>query len=105
MTVQKEKATAIIAYGHMEGLNLMQAAHTLDIAIPEQLSLVCFCDEYACNVMSPGLTFIDLQSKQMGQIAAELLLERIEAPGEHKPVNVKIPEQLVIRQSTSKPPH
>lgn len=99
--VLKHKATAIIAYGHMEGLNLMQAAHTLGISIPEQLSLVCFCDEYAASVMSPGLTFVDLRSEQMGHVASELLLSQIKSLGKAKPECIKLAERLVIKNSTA----
>lgn len=99
--VLKCRATAIVAYGHTGGLNLMQAAHTLGISIPEQLSLVCFCDEYACNVMSPGLTFVDLRSEQMGRVAAKLLLRQIKSLGKVKPECIKLTERLIIRESTA----
>jgi len=101
--VVKGRATAVVAYGHMEGLNIMQAAHTLGIAVPEQLSLICFCDEYANSVMSPGLTFVDLGSKAMGQTAAELLLKRIEQPQVSKSECIKLDLNLVLRESTAPP--
>jgi LacI family transcriptional regulator len=101
--VIKEKATAVIAYGHMSALNIMQAAHSLGIAIPRELSLTAFCDEYAASVMSPGLTFIDLGSKEMGAIAAEILLEKIENPDQTQPRNIKIQEKLVFRDTTARP--
>ena len=99
--VTKHEATAIIAYGHMEGLNLMQAAHSLGIAVPEQLSVICFCDEYANSVMSPGLTFIDLRSQEMGLVAAQLLLGAINDSNIMKPARVIVKERLIIRQSTA----
>ena len=102
-TVLKQKATAILAYGHMEALNLMQAAHTLDIAIPDQLSLICFCDEYACSVMSPGLSFMDLQSHKMGKIAAEMLLGQINATRQPRHKTIKLKENLIVRESTAVP--
>ena len=82
---------------------MMQAAHGLGIAVPRQLSLVCFCDEYANSVMSPGLTFIDLASKTMGQTAAALLLERIEQQQTKKSECVKLDLNLVLRESTAPP--
>jgi LacI family transcriptional regulator len=94
-------ATAIIAYGQIEGLNLMQAAQGLGISVPEQLSLICFGDEYACNVMSPGLTFVDLQSEQMGRLAAKLLLRQIRSVDEPRREVVTLPERLIIRESTA----
>lgn len=101
--VFEKKATAILAYGHMGALNLLQAAHSLEIAIPENLSVMCFCDEHANKVMSPGMTFIDLGSEKMGRLAAELLLEQIRNPGETKPQKVTVKEELVIRNSTDSP--
>jgi LacI family transcriptional regulator len=101
--VIKNGATAILAYGHMGGLNLMQAAHTLGISVPEQLSLMCFCDAYANNVMSPGLTFIDLRTEDMGKVAAELLLEQIRNPEKIEHRIIKLDEKLELRDSTAKP--
>jgi DNA-binding LacI/PurR family transcriptional regulator len=101
--VVTQKATAVIAYGHMSALNIMQAAHALGIAIPRELSLIAFCDEYAASVMSPGLTFIDLRSREMGLIAAEMLLEKIENPDQSQSRNVKIQEKLVFRDTTARP--
>jgi LacI family transcriptional regulator len=95
------KATAILSYGHMGALNLMQAAHSLDISVPEQLSLLCFCDEYANQVMSPGLTFIDLCSEKMGKIAAELLLDQIRNPNKIKSRHIVLSEKLVVRNTTA----
>jgi DNA-binding LacI/PurR family transcriptional regulator len=100
-TVFEKGATAILAYGHMGALNLLQAAHTLEIAVPDRLSLMCFCDENANRVMSPGLTFIDLGSEKMGKVAAELLLDQIQQPGRVKPQRIVLPEKLVIRGTTA----
>ena len=96
-------ATAVLAYGHMEGLNLMQAAHKLGIAVPGRLSVLCFCDRQAAEAMSPLLSFIDLRSNDMGKIAAELLLKHIKISSSAKPTTIKLAEELVIRSSTAPP--
>jgi len=101
--VFEKEATAILAYGHMGALNLLQAAHSLEIAIPEDLSVMCFCDEYANQVMSPNMTFIDLGSEKMGKVAAELLLKQMQKPGKVKPKKVVLNEKLVVRNSTAPP--
>ncbi|MCE5186582.1 MAG: LacI family transcriptional regulator [Planctomycetaceae bacterium] len=102
-TFRENKVTAIVAYGHMGALNLLQAAHTLDIAVPEQLSLLCFCDEYANRIMSPGLTFIDLNSAEMGRQAANLLLQKIREPQAVDCPHIVLPEKLVVRKTTARP--
>jgi LacI family transcriptional regulator len=96
-------ATAVLAYGYMEGLNLMQAAHKLGITVPGRLSVLCFCDQQAATAMSPLFSFIDLRSSDMGRIAAELLLKHIKRPGNVEPATIKLAEQLVIRGSTAPP--
>ncbi len=102
-TVIEKQVTAILAYGHMGALNLLQAAHSLEIPVPEKLSVLCFCDEYANKVMSPGLTFIDLGAEKMGKVAAELLLDQIQNPLQVKPQRIVLQENLVIRNTTSPP--
>lgn len=102
-TVFNKGATAILAYGHMGALNLLQSAHSLNINVPEQLSIMCFCDSRANSVMSPGLTFIDLHSEKMGKAAAELLLEQIKNPGKIKPRKVLLQEDLVALSTTAPP--
>lgn len=104
MAVISQKATAVIAYGHMNALNIIEAAQFLNIAIPKQLSLIAFCDQYAADIMSPSLTFVDLRAKEMGKIAAEMLVEKIKKPDENETRNIKLQEKLVFRSSTSKPP-
>jgi LacI family transcriptional regulator len=102
--VLEYRATAIVAYGHMEGFNLAKAAHTMGISIPEQLSLVSFCDENAVNVISPGLTFVDLRAEHVGRVAAKLLLRQIRSLGQAEPESVKLRERLVLRNSTGPAP-
>jgi len=102
-TVFDNQATAVLAYGHMGALNLLQAAHSLGIAVPEKLSIMCFCDERANQVMSPGLTFVDLGSEKMGKVTAELLLDQIRQPGQVKAQQILLQEKLVVRTSTAPP--
>jgi LacI family transcriptional regulator len=103
-TVLQDKATAIIVYGHLEAINLLQVAQALNISVPEKLSIICFCDQHASNIMSPGMSFIDLMCEEMGQAAAELIINQLEHYEQRKPEIIKLPEQLIIRDTTSKPP-
>jgi DNA-binding LacI/PurR family transcriptional regulator len=73
--------------------------------VPEKLSLMCFCDESAARIMSPGLTFIDLGSEKLGKIAAELLLDQIQHPGQVASQQILLPEKLMVRSTTAPPYH
>jgi LacI family transcriptional regulator len=103
-SVIQNKATAVIVYGHLEALNLIQAARSLGVSVPEQLSIICFCDQHSCDIMSPSMTFIDLMSKEMGQAAAELLIRQLNQPEKAKPEAIKLPERLILRNTTAAAP-
>jgi LacI family transcriptional regulator len=103
-SVIQNKITAVIVYGHMEALFLMQAAHSLGVSVPKQLSILCFCDQHACDIMSPSMSFIDLMSKEMGQAAAELLIRQLSQSEKAKPEIIKLPERLILRSTTSAAP-
>jgi DNA-binding LacI/PurR family transcriptional regulator len=49
------------------------------------------------------MSFIDLMCEEMGQAAAELIIKQLEHY-ESKPEIVKLPERLVIRDTTAKSP-
>lgn len=99
-SVMKYHASAILAYDHIEAMRILQGAHTLDIQLPSQVSLVCFNDEYLCSIVTPPLTTVAVPSRQMGQIAATMLLKRLQSPDDYQPECVKLPQNLVIRAST-----
>jgi DNA-binding LacI/PurR family transcriptional regulator len=103
-TVIQNKATGVIVYGHMEAMYILQAAQSLGVSVPQQLSIICFCDQHSANIMSPNMTFIDLMSKEMGEACAELLLRQLNHPEKVKPETIKVPEQLVLRTTTSVAP-
>jgi DNA-binding LacI/PurR family transcriptional regulator len=87
----------------MGALHLLLVAHSLEISVRERLNLMCFCDDYANRIMSPGLTFIDLGAERMGKLTAELLLDQIQRPGQTKPQRILLKEKLAVRNTTAPP--
>ena len=101
-TVLKSNATAVIAYDHVIAMQLINDASKLNIEIPKQVSIICFNDERLCDLVVPPLTSVGVPSIQMGQVAAELLLEQIKFPKDNiSPKHITLQENLVIRSSTS----
>ncbi len=100
-SVIKYHATAILAYDHIEAMRILQGANTLEIKIPEQVSIVCFNDEYLCSIVTPPLTTVAVPSRRMGQTAATMLLKRLQSPADCQPECVKLPQTLVVRASTT----
>jgi LacI family transcriptional regulator len=82
-------------------MRILHGANMLEIQIPRQVSLICFNDEYLCSSVSPPLTTVAVPSRQMGQIAANLLLKRLRSPSEYRPECVKLSQNLIVRSSTT----
>jgi LacI family transcriptional regulator len=100
-SVIKHHATAILAYDHMEAMRILHSANMLEIQIPRQASLICFNDEYLCSIVSPPLTTIAVPSRQMGRLAAMLLLRHLQSPANYHPECVKLSQDLIMRASTA----
>ncbi|MEM7577206.1 MAG: LacI family DNA-binding transcriptional regulator [Planctomycetota bacterium] len=95
-------ATAVIAYHHLMAIKLLRAAALVGLAVPRDLSLMCFNDVPPCADLVPSLTAVALPSEQMGRHAAEILLSTMTADDprlEHR----KLAGRLVIRESTAPP--
>jgi LacI family transcriptional regulator len=102
--VKKEGATAILAYDHIVALKILHDVPLYDIQIPEQVSLMCFNDEYFCDIIKPPLTTMGIPSRKMSQLAAELLLKQLETSKNKRVTEcIKLREELIIRASTDKP--
>ena len=97
--VREEMMTAVICYDHAKAVKLMHAAWELGIRIPDELSICCFNDEYPLEFLTPPVTCIATPGREMGRIAAGVLLEILE--GKRKSCGEAIPVrgELVVRQS------
>ena len=87
-------------------VNDLTAAQTLMIVkrhglrIPEDIAVVGFTNSQIATLTDPGLTSVDQKGFEMGQLAARLLIDRIE--NRRGPVQKKIiTSELVIRGSSS----
>lgn len=95
----EEQMTAVVCYDHVKAVKLMHAAWELGIRIPEDLSVCCFNDEYPLELLTPPVTCIATPGREMGRIAAEVLLEVLEGKRKNCGETIPVQGELVIRQS------
>ncbi|WP_313885233.1 LacI family DNA-binding transcriptional regulator [Clostridium sp. DJ247] len=91
--------TAIIADSHKVAQGVYKGLQELDIAIPEDISVVAFSDDLE-STLSPTLTCANLNSEILGEEAAKMLIELCK----NKDCVVKsltISSKLTLRRSTS----
>ena len=86
-------------------LGCLTALRKRGIRIPEDISLIGFTNLPAAEMLNPPLSTVTQPAQEIGQLAAERLIELIE----HKqkaspPATVKLPTTLVVRESSSPAP-
>ena len=70
--------------------------------VPEDVSVVGFDDIQSAAFQNPALTTIRQPLRQMGALAAETLLERINAPSKKPyPKMISVEPELILRGTTA----
>ena len=97
----KEIPDAIFSSSAFGALGAMQVLKEKNIRIPEQVALVAFSNETFTSVTEPPLSTVDQHSMRIGNAAAEIFLQEINAE-EKKfiPQKIVLKPELIIRQSS-----
>jgi LacI family transcriptional regulator len=96
--------TAVFAVSDHEAMFIYQAAAERKWNVPRDLSVVGFADlDFAASV-EPALTTMRQKPLEIGRLAAELIIDRIEgAVPDSEPTVVKVDADLIVRNSTGPP--
>jgi len=97
---QHPEIDGIFASNDMAALGSILALQQLNIAIPERVKVVGFSDWQLSSLIKPTLTTVSQAGFEMGQEAAGILINEIEA--KIKPAHVKkiISTKLIERETT-----
>jgi DNA-binding LacI/PurR family transcriptional regulator len=90
--------TAIFSSNDMMAAGVVRAAHERGLTVPNDLALVGFDDLDQTTMIFPELTTVRQPCVEMGQRAAEILIDQLENENE-EPVHLILPTTLVIRAS------
>lgn len=97
-----EPPTAVFAVSDRTALGAVQAIEEAGLQVPRDISIVGF-DDMPPNVYpAPALTTVTSERLAMGHTAMQRLHQIIENP-RHAPINIVMPCQLVIRDSSAQP--
>jgi LacI family transcriptional regulator len=97
---RKPRPTAVFVCNDLMAFGAMTAAREAGVAVPEQLSIVGFDDIDLAAFSAPPLTTVAQPKLQIGTLAAELLLERVDA-GRGEGRRAILDPELKIRGSTA----
>jgi LacI family transcriptional regulator len=100
------KPTAVYAVSDHEAEFVYDAAQELGLTIPRDLSVIGFADLDFAALMSPPLTTMRQKPHDIGRLAAQLIIDRIDGiiPSDDAPTTIKVEADLIVRNSTA-PPH
>jgi len=94
-----DRPTAVFAANDLSALGVMEAARSLGLDVPRDLSVVGFDNIPESALSNPPLTTVSQPLQQMGATAIEMLVDLIQGrPAEV--THVRMPTQLVVRGST-----
>jgi DNA-binding LacI/PurR family transcriptional regulator len=99
----KQWPTAIFATTDVIAIGLLQAAFQAQVRAPEDISIAGYDDLDIAAYTIPPLTTVRQSGFEMGQVAANLLLDMIEQENSSGVEDVVLSPTLVTRQSTSAP--
>jgi DNA-binding LacI/PurR family transcriptional regulator len=101
----KQPFTALFAFNDISAIGAIQALREHGLRVPEDVSVVGFDDIQSAAFQNPALTTVRQPLRQMGVIAAETLLRRINSPANAPyPKEIVIEPELIARTSSTRAP-
>jgi LacI family transcriptional regulator len=98
------RPTAILGLSNLISLGAIKAIYENGLSIPEDISLICFDEQPYSAYMRTPMTTIAQQTNEIGQIAFNLLISKINdvSHGDKNEDGVIIPTELIVRDSVLK---
>ena len=96
---ERARPTALFAANDLMAIEAMKAFRRLGLRVPEDVAVCGFDNIPEAEYVEPPLTTVGFDVESMGQEAARLLLDRIEAKSAEPPAEAGLSFELYIRES------
>lgn len=96
----EHRPDAILAFNDIITFAAFTAIKNCGLTIPKDVALIGFTDDVHADYVTPRMSAIEDQSHEMGVKACQLLLKNIQ--GDTKVYKEKVPQKLVIRETSAK---
>lgn len=94
--------TAIFASNDVMAMGAMDAVRSRGLRVPEDISILGFDDIPQAAVVRPALTTVRQPLRDMGGLAAQMLIDKLKSP-ETELGRIELPTELIVRASTASP--
>jgi LacI family transcriptional regulator len=95
------RPTAILASNDILAAGALQAIHEAGLRVPDDISVIGFDDTLA-EYLSPLLTSVRLPARRLGQAAARLVIDDLEADGPRPAQHIVLEAEFMLRNSTAR---
>ncbi|MFG2044087.1 LacI family DNA-binding transcriptional regulator [Dactylosporangium sp. NPDC048998] len=98
----RRRPTAVLVTNHESAFGLLPALRERKVRIPDDLSVLCYEDADLLRWWDPAVTVMDNNAARMGELAVNILLERIAGKVDADQgawTEYRVGAQLVVRQS------
>lgn len=92
--------TALFCFNDIAAIGAIRAIADAGLSCPKDISVVGFDDITSAAYHTPSLTTVRQPLHRMGEMAAQLLLKRIQNPKEAYPESIVFEPELMVREST-----
>jgi LacI family transcriptional regulator len=95
--------TALVCAGDELAAVAMRTLWSMGLRVPEDVSVMGYSDFSFAALLYPALTTVSQPFVEMGRVATQILLQRLEDKSSTKdlPAQVALPTQLIVRDSTA----
>lgn len=95
------RPTAIFPLCYTILLGAIKAIKEASLRIPEDISIISFDDNLSLDYMTPSITRVSQPTEEMGQLAAKMLLNKLEGQSELVS-QIELTTEMIIRKSIAK---
>ncbi len=92
----------VFAVNDLSALGAIEGLKNAGVRVPEDVAVIGFTNEYFSTICDPPLSSVEQPGFEMGQSAASLILERLQADSYFPSRKIIIPTSLVIRKSSER---
>ena len=98
LLMRRRDFTAVLCFNDITAIGCMRALHDAGLRVPDDVSVFGFDDIQFANYSVPRLSTIRQPLREMGALAANILLKKM--AGKRHPDTVKVDPELMVREST-----
>jgi DNA-binding LacI/PurR family transcriptional regulator len=92
--------TAVLSFNDVAAIGCIRALHDSGLRVPQDVSVVGFDDIKEAAFQTPSLTTIRQPLHHMGELAVQLLLQKLRPSDTKTPAQIAVEPELIIREST-----